>query len=189
MQGCDVDWPSLTERIACASRASFSDLIGRGTGERFYAFILYTDADCYTVLPSANSIEKHLEKMSREGISDPKNLAGYKWSIGEWTYEAWHDEGFHEICEALSVASQSAYENGAFPAFRQQVHASMIKALALLDGEGFFESLPHRPVLFISSSDHDEAIDLENDSARQLNPPDLFREFLARFDIRGNGLE
>lgn len=174
-------WAELTERIIVASRVSFSDLIQQRKGESFYAFILYTDADCYTVLPSANSIEKHKEKIAREGAEGPKELAGYKWSIGEWAYESWKAEAFDAVCEDLSEASQSACEAGAFAEFRQQVHASMIKALASLDEEGFFGSIRSGIVIFVSSSDYDESIELENRSALMLNSPDVYEKFLKRY--------
>ncbi len=176
-----MDWVDLTERIVAASRISFSDLMDQRRRETFYAFILYTDGDCYTVLPSANSIEKHNEKMSRSSVSDTKERAGYQWSIGEWAYEAWKDDGFEEICQDLSVACQSACEAGTFPEFRQQVHASMVKALALLDKEGFFGPARSEVVIFISSTDGDECFDLENWSARLLNPPEIHDEFLKRY--------
>ena len=178
-----MDWAELTERIATASRTSFSDLLGQNRGERFYAFILYTDADCYTVVPSANSIEKHEEKITRKGVEDSREMAGYQWSIGEWAYEAWNDGAFSPICEALSAASQSAGEAGTFPDFRQQVHAAMIEALASLDREGFFGSFRKDIVLFISSSDYDESIALENRSAQVLNSAGVSAAFLDRYAV------
>lgn len=182
-KGYDVDWVNLTERIVAASRISFSDLIDQRRSEGFYAFALYTDGDCYTVLPSANSLEKHNEKLSKRGIDDPRNMAGYKWSIGEWAYEAWKDKGFEDICRDLSAASQSACEAGTFPEFRQQVHSSMVKALAFLDGEGCFGSIRNEIVIFISSTDVDEAIDMENQSAKVLNSPVIHDGFLKRYTV------
>lgn len=176
-----MDWVDLAERIVAASRSSFSDLMEQRKAESFYAFILYTDEDCYTVSPSANSIERHDEKVSRAGVDDPREMAGYKWSIGEWAYEAWKGDAFEAICRDLSDASQSACETGTFHEFRQQVHSSMIKALASLDGEGFFGSARSGIVLFISSSDSDEAIEVENRSAQVLNSPEVHAEFVKRY--------
>jgi hypothetical protein len=182
-----VYWIDLTKRIAAASAASFSDLLAERRGEHFYAFVLYTDSDCYTVLPSANSMEKHREKVSKEAISDATSMAGYQWSIGEWAYEAWRSEGFEEICRDLSAASQAACEKGEFPEFKRQVHASMIQALASLDEMGFFGPIRNEIVIFISSTDGDESIELENGSAKMLNPPGMYEEFLNRFVIGEKG--
>jgi len=176
-----MDWAELTEKISAASRISFSDLIDHRNGERFYAFVLYTDPDCYTVLPSANSTEKHEEKIAEEGVDDPKEMAGFKWSIGEWAYECWRAEAFDAICEELSEKSQAACDSGAFPEFRQHVHSAMIKALSSLDEEGFFGPLRSQIVLFISSSDYEESIETENRSAQLLNSPEVYGEFLKRY--------
>ncbi|WP_313915174.1 DUF4303 domain-containing protein [Tahibacter sp.] len=181
MLRADMNLDDLTERAIAAARTSFSDLMEKKKGEAFYAFILYTDADCYTVLPSANSIEKYREKIAKRGVDDPKRMAGYKWSIGEWAYESWKAEAFDAICEDLSEASQSACEAGTFPGFRQQVHSSMIEALASLDAEGFFGSMRSGIVIFVSSSDYDESIELENRSAQRLNSPEVYAEFLKRY--------
>lgn len=178
-----MDLAGLTESIIVASRNSFSALIDQREGERFYAFIPYTDADCYTVLPSANSIEKHEEKIAREGVEDPAEMAGFKWSIGEWAYESWKAEAFNAISRDLSAASQSACESGTFPEFRQQVHAAMTKALSSLDEEGFFGALRNQIALFISSSDYDESIDMENRSAQVLNTAENYEAFLRRYVV------
>lgn len=177
-----MDWIALTESITSAVKAAFSNLIRREDTSTIYAFILYTDADCYTVLPSANSIERHEEKIAREGIVDASEIAGYKWSIGEWTYEAWMPAEFEAICRELSAASQEAYQQGTFSEYRERVHASMIGALSSLDEEGFFAAARDHAVLFISSSDHDESMEMENMSAQILNPPSMYAEFLRRYE-------
>lgn len=180
-----TDWSALTGRIAAAARISFADLIAQKNAESLYAFVLYTDADCYTVLPSANSLEKFNGKMIRDDVSDPGEMAGYQWSIGEWAYEAWKDEAFDPICRELSAASQAAWTAGSFAGFRQQVHAAMIQALAALDAEGLFGAARNEAVLFISSTDYDEAIALENRSAEILNSAERYARFLRRFAVGG----
>jgi hypothetical protein len=177
-----VDWPALTGSIAAAARISFGDLLTRADRETFYAFALYTDADAYTVLPTANSVEKFNDTVVRAGVEDARGRAGYRWSIGEWAYEAWQSDAFQAICEELSAASQRACEAGTFTEFRQCVHGCMIDALASLDAGGLFAAIRERIVLFVSSSDADEAFDLENRSARVLNSAAVCAEFLKRYD-------
>jgi len=178
-----MDWDSLTRNIIDAARASFSDLMNQHREESFYAFILYTDNDCYTVLPSANSIEKHNEKILNENVKDAKSIAAYKWYIGEWFYEAWKDSEFDKICKELSDASQVAYTSGSFLKFKEHVHACMIKALLLLDKEGFWGRTRGNIVLFISSSEYDESKDMENSSAKILNPQKIYERFLKRYNV------
>lgn len=181
IKGSDMDWNALTARIIAASRVAFLDLIYQERGASFYAFILYTDVDCYTVLPSANSIEKHDERVAKEGVEDPSEIAGYKWSIGEWAYEAWNSEAFCAISHDLSAASQVASRQGVFSDFRERVHSAMIKAMSSLGEEGVFSPLRAQVVFFISSSDYDESFEMENRSAQILNPPAVYAEFLNRY--------
>ena len=181
--GIRTDWSNLTARIAAAARISFADLIAQRSEEGLYAFVLYTDADCYTVLPSANSRAKFNEKMAKYDVNDPADMAGYRWSIGEWAYEAWQDEAFEPICRELSAASQAACEAGSFTTFRLQVHAAMSEAMAMLDAEGLFGAARDESVLFISSTDYDEAIALENRSAAILNSPGMYEKFLRRYVV------
>jgi len=172
-----MKWDNLIRDVVAASRISFSDLLDQHKGEKFYAFILYTDNDCYTILPSANSVEKYNEKI----LNSPEGMAAYKWYIGEWSYEAWKGDEFDKICKELSVASQLAYENGLFEEFKKNVHLCMINALLLLDREGFFGHTKDDIVLFISSSEYDEAKDLEDRSAKVLNSPEVYDKFLKRY--------
>lgn len=176
-----LDWTELTGRIAAAARTCFTDLIERRKDEDFYAFALYTDADCYTVLPSANTIEKCNEKLLKAGVGDPAEMAGYRWYIGEWAYEAWKGDVFNAICRDLSAASQAACEAGSFARFRQQLHASMTEAMALLDGENLFRPAGSETVLFLSSTDSDEAFALENSTAQVLNSAEAYQKFLRRY--------
>lgn len=87
---------------------------------------------------------------------------------------------FEAICRNLSAASQEAYQGGTFSEHRERVHASMIRALSSLDEEGFFAPTCDHAVLFISSSDHDESMEMESVSAQILNPPSMYAEFLRR---------
>lgn len=181
-KGPDTDWAALTKRIVASSRIAFSDLIAKERGASFYAFILYTDADCYTALPSANSIEKHEEKIAKEGVEDSSEIAGFKWAIGEWANEAWNAQAFAAISDDLSNASRKASQQGRFAEFRQQLHLAMVKAMSTLRDEGIFDRFKDRAVLFISSSDYEESFEIENWSAQILNAPSIYADFLNRYE-------
>ena len=177
-----MNFDNLRNEIIKSAKLSFSDLIATHPGENFYSFILYTDEDCYTVLPSANSEKAFLEKIAKRGVSDPKKAAGYKWSIGEWAYEAWMGDAFDDICESLANASSDAAENGDFEQFRASTHKAMIDALKVIDAEGFFGDMRKDMVLFISSSDYYEAMKLKDMSAKALNSADTYDRFTRRFE-------
>jgi hypothetical protein len=178
-----VHWTGLTHDIAAAARQSFSDLLARHGDEAFYAFVLYTDADCYTVVPAANSLQQCRAKLDRLDDADPGDLAYYRWASAEWAYEAHAAEPFDPICERLSAACAAVSgDAAAFAAFKAHVHQAMIDALKQLDDEGFFGQRRDDAVLFITSSDADEAEAMENRSAAMLNRPEVRDLFLARFD-------
>jgi len=56
----------------------------------------------------------------------------------------------------------------------------MIDALLRLDKEGFFGMRRYKAVLFITLSDYDESLEMEDHSARLLNPPEIYEPFLKR---------
>lgn len=65
--------------------------------------------------------------------------------------------------------------------YKKSVHECMISALRRMDENGFFAKRREDITLFISSSDDDEAFDMENQSARQLNPEQVYLPFLKRY--------
>ncbi|MDR2711427.1 MAG: DUF4303 domain-containing protein [Burkholderiales bacterium] len=131
-----MNWDGLTKGIIAATRAAFSDLLAQHKEEHFYAFALYTDSDCWRVVPAANSIEKYNEKISNNGEGDASEQNFYKWYSGEWAYEAWGGDRFNGICGKLSAACTGLEEE--FYAFKEHVHLCMNDALLSLDKAGFW---------------------------------------------------
>ncbi len=176
-----MNWNKLSEEIFVAARLSFSELISRHNEEHFYAFALYTDSDCYTVVPAANSLQKYDTKIAEDNVDDETELVAYKWSIAEWAYEACGSNYFKGICDLLSTASNKAGNDEQFLQFKMNVHTCMINALQRLEHNGLFGTMRSNFVLYISMSDDDDALELENKSAKILNPSNLYNEFLARW--------
>lgn len=179
-----IDGQSLTLDIAAAARASFSHLLARHGEEVFYAFALYTDEDCWTVLPAANSLEQFQARVEAERTTDPQQLAADRWSTAEWAYECFAAEPFDVICEQLrDHCGALPNDPSEFSAFKAAVHEAMIAALKVLDDSGFFAKHRDSAVLFITSSDGEEAEALEDRSARLLNPPGIYEAFRRRYDV------
>ena len=179
-----MDWKQLEDDIATAARRSFSALLADHGDETFYAFVLYTDADCYTVVPAANSLQQCQNKQARLANTDPQHLAYYRWASAEWAYEAYAADPFNPICDQLSAACAAVSGDAtAFAAFKANVHRAMINALKQLDEEEFFAHRRDAAVLFITSSDADEAIAMEDHSVQLLNPPARYAPFLQRFAV------
>ncbi len=201
-----MDWEKLTNDIVAVTTATVSSLLSKHADEHFYAFALYTDEDASTVLLSANSIEQYDAKVRRLGETDPSDLAAYRWATAEWAYENWEGElftGIYRDLEAyrrtlpgetpadieryrrMSPAEISALpgpnDDPAYVAYKTSVHACMIEALERARRDGLFAGQGEDVVLFVSSSDDDESFDLENRSARRLNPDRIFTPFLNRY--------
>lgn len=174
---------ALTKDIAAAARASFSALLAQHGDETFYAFALYTDEDCYTVVPAANSWEQYRKKVGEANETDPAELAYYQWASAEWAYESFAANPFNAICKQLRESCGSASGDAvAFAAFKADVHRAMTDALRYLDEEGFFGERRNASVLFITSSDYDEAEAMENRSANALNSPEIVAAFHKRYE-------
>lgn len=173
---------ALAQDILAAARTAFSTLLAQHDNETFYAFALYTDEDCYTVVPAANSLEQYQAKIAKTGDTDPAQLAYYKWASAEWAYESFAADPFDAICERLRHACDAVSDDeAAFSAFKADVHHAMIDALQRLDDTGFFGERRHTCVLFITSSDYDEAVAMEDRSASMLNPPEIQAAFQKRY--------
>lgn len=184
-----MDWTALTNDIAAAARQSFSDLLARHGGETFYAFALYTDEDCITVAPAANSLEQHQATLAMLDKPDRQERAYYQWASPEWAYEAWASEPFHPISSQLRAACAAVSGDAtAFVAFKAQVRQAMIEALKRLDAEELFgrhRQGPSSAVLFITAPDCEDTEAMEDHSARLLNRPEVCKTFLKQHKDMG----
>jgi hypothetical protein len=181
-----IDRERLTRDIGAAARQSFTELLARHGHEAFYAFVLYTDGDCWTVSPAANSLEQLKARATAEEVTDSREIAAAKWSSADWAYEAVGAEPFDPICVRLQAHSNALPdEPGTFAAFKEEVHRAMVEALRSLDESGVFGRHREGAVLFITSSDNGDAEALEDRSARLLNPPDIYEAFRRRYDVDG----
>ncbi len=174
-----MDWEKLTSDVVTAATAAFGSLISEKSDEHFYAFALYTDEDAGTIMPSANSIEQYEAILRDRGGQYP---AVYKWSTAEWAYEAWNAKLFAGIYRDLENHRKTLPESEeAYASYKNSVHECMIAALKRMDENGFFAKGRENITLFISSSDDDEAFDMENQSAKRLNPEQVYKPFLVRY--------
>lgn len=175
-----MDEKKLIQDIVIATKSAFNRLIQNHIEEHFYVFILYTDEDCITVLPAANSIETLNKKILDLKLSDDE-IAEFKWSSAEWGYEAVYDEEFIPICNYLKNESLKLTDSDEFKKFKKKVLLCMEEALKSIDNEGFFDERRKDLVLYISSSNDEESYELENESAKNLNSQEKYLEFLDRF--------
>jgi Domain of unknown function (DUF4303) len=174
-----MDWEKLTDDVVVAATAAFGSLMTEKSDEHFYAFALYTDDHAETISPSANSIERYEAKLRGKG---KQYAAIYKWETAEWAYEAWKSELFKGIYRDLERHRKTLPESKADrKSYKSSVHKCMISALKRMDENGFFKNGREDITLFISSSDDDEAFNMENKSAKRLNPEQVYKPFLVRY--------
>lgn len=175
-----MNWDQLTDHVVTAATKAFRALMAEKPDEHFYAFALYTDEFAETVVPSANSIERYEEKVRNIGATE--DIASYKWSTAEWAYEAKFGELFKPVYSELKIYRANSLKSDAdYAPYKQAVHKCMIAALKRMDENGFFVKARENITLFISSSDDDEAFELENYSAKQLNAKECYLSFLQRY--------
>ena len=172
------NFSEFQKEIAQAAKTSFEDLRSARPTEHFYAYALYTDSSAMTVMPAANSVEALAEVRKEMDVEDDDRASEFKWSTGEWRYEAWKAEYFNGISAKL----RARIDGEDFALRAKEVHADMTAALRLLDQGGFFGvgEARNNVVLFVSISDDDGAIRLEDDSAKILNSPTVYQSFIKR---------
>lgn len=186
----DTNFNILRTEIKEAAKKAFTAVRAEHPDERFYAFALYSDDGAMTVEPAANT-EQGLDRKAKEYGYDPVP-SWLRWMTGEWAYEADGGENFLKVYEMLET--EGDYDEDAseeFEAFRTHVYEAMIAALEDLEAEHFFGVGEAREAitLFCSISDSDDSRQLENESARRLNPPTVYQKFLAGWDAQAPPME
>ncbi len=172
-----VDFQEVKRLLKEAVRQTLNTLRTDHPDERFYAFALY-DADGDCVCPSANSEEKYQSTIIRNRCTDTDERFQYRWGTAEWGYEAVEYGPFDEARELLSLAS-----NDDWMEFQAASFGASIFALQELAEEGFFGTGESCMTVFFSLSDDENAGWLEWESARRINPPEVFAAFEREWRI------
>jgi hypothetical protein len=163
-----IDFTAVKVVLKRAVRTCLDALKAKHPKETFYAFALY-DADGTGPTPAANSEQKWLKIIEKQGLRDDPMRFLYRWSTAEWAYEAVGCEPFHPAWEIL--------EKGGGTELLARSLATSIQALKELSDEGYFGSGASRVMAFVSLSDDATAAWLERESARRINPPEAFAAF------------
>ncbi|VWB26961.1 hypothetical protein BLA13014_00996 [Burkholderia aenigmatica] len=174
----------LIAHIAQATATVFSALRNEHPDEDFYAFALYTDSSAMSVQAAGNSEQALEEVLKNAEDRSPESDAYSRWASSEWAYEAFRGVGFKEISKAL----RESPDRSNFSKFKADAHAAMIEALRTADASGVFGTGTDREkiIIFVTITDDNDAEQLENDSAKQLNSPAAYQKFLNRYDVAGS---
>ena len=183
-----MDFARLRAAVYNSAKRAFIEVHESHPSERFYAFALYTDDGVMGISPSANSEEGYQRMVGNYramfGETSPAELRYLRWATAEWAYEAAGQEHFHPVHSLLTAVDRyGPEEEDGFVAFKSQVLTTMVEALQDLDADGLFGSGEEREkvTLFISISDSGVAEQVEDESARKLNPESVYARFRARY--------
>ncbi|NGZ77715.1 DUF4303 domain-containing protein [Saccharibacillus alkalitolerans] len=172
------------EELTEALRADFKALSKRIAGETLYAAALVTDSHAgsvYLGVHTEEALRRRIDYCKNEvGIDTPSIAAALRWTPDEWEYSDGDlAEGkMPQVSRRLfdredySIESQAAFYETASEALRR------------LDDEELFGTGAAREAvtLFLSVTDDDRTDEVENYSAKLLNPEAVYRRFLGRFD-------
>jgi hypothetical protein len=106
-----------------------------------------------------------------------------RWATAEWAYEGAGADHFDAACKLLnSDKRDDTDDDRGYRAFANKVIGSMVGALRELDEAGFFGTGDDRErvTVFVTVSDSDAAEQIENQSAKQLNPAAVAKRFAKR---------
>lgn len=166
-----------------AVRTSLSALRARFPEQTFYAFAL-NDAEGTGPSPTANSEERWREWLDRKKVTVSNERFLYRWSPEEWSGEGIDTEPFVPVWDLLSAEHDRwgselrlGPDSTEWLDFKAQSFATSVAALRELSDEGFFGRAALRPTVFFSISDDADAVWLERESARWVNPPAMFAAF------------
>ncbi|OWR32339.1 hypothetical protein CDO73_01650 [Saccharibacillus sp. O23] len=177
----------FTEELVQAVRADFAELVKRIGNEKLYAVALVTDSDAGTVYLGMNteeSLGRRVEYYKREGDPDAESyISSYRWMPDEWAYSDGDLEPSQTVRASRMLSSRDDYSEETQAAFCEAAS----EALKQLDQEGLFSNVADRDelTLFVYMNDDDRSEDIEDYSAKLLNPEPVYLRFKARYDSIG----
>jgi hypothetical protein len=176
-----MDWKVKTDELRAATLAAVDGLLASLKGERLYAISLQTDDGGMSVGPCANSEQGYAERCASEAEVEeqsPADLAYLRWAPAEWRYEMFDSAHFMETNQDF-IAAGTSDTGDDFDSYFEHLLEAMTDALATLRAAR--AQALEGVTLFVTITDSDEAEDVENRSAAQLNPPALAAAFARRF--------
>ena len=171
------DFDQVKSLLKEAVRESFDAVKAENPTEKFYAFALY-DADGDAVSPSANTEEHYQAIVARQSLDQSDDRFMYRWGTAEWKHERFGYRPFKPYFAVLESASRDDYLE-----FQVQSYGASVFALKELADEGYFGRGEDQLTVFFTLSDDENAAWLGLDSARRINPPELFAAFEPEWEL------
>lgn len=162
----DPFFQDLAEKIRDAAEKDLHDILEQTGDEHIYTAALVTDSDCYSLFLTVNTVE-YLENECDEADD------ACKWHPDEWGYSDGHDSELVKLSALL-------WQNQDKMPGKDYFFNELISAMKLLKETGIFKELTDEITFFVSISDDEDAENLEDYSASQLNSLQLASAFLDR---------
>ena len=189
----NVFFNGVKSKIKKAIKTGFTLTKSEIGDEKVYAVAFVTDSDYVTLWLGINTYE-HLEKKDAEYAKNGDDSTT-KWDPSDWGYSV-GDEQFDSISEKLSdkmdKVIDSIEKKNSDLSFEQleeiikdsdfakefiEMLTSVLHELIQSNSFGFDND---EVTYFISISDDERAVEIENNSAKVLNSKELYQEFVKR---------
>ena len=180
-----ADFQGLCDAIATAAKSAFVETLKAKPNEQLFVFVLSTLDDATYVSASVNSEENHRKVLSESGVlTDSAEEEYFRWTPGEWAENEYIGQEHFKPVDALLEAMCAEMGEDGFDDYRKGVLQAMQDALARLDAEQLWGTGEDREnvTLFVTIYDSDDMGELEEKSARALNPPATFARFQRRHE-------
>lgn len=158
-------YQGLAETIMEAATKDLHEILSQTAGENIYAVALVTDSNCCSLFLAVNTVEYLNNETDRSNDC--------KWHPDEWGYSDGHGS---ELVN-LSASLWENYSN--FPG-EEFFFNALISAMKQVKESGIFKDRADEITFFVSISDDEGAENIEDLSAKQLNPSTLAAAFLNR---------
>jgi hypothetical protein len=165
MMAKTANYRALRRAVTEAARQAFQQVMSNPAGESFYAFGLYTSADCEYLVPTANTEEalrRRASEYAERGHGDFEEcVEQLRWNPCDWGYHCHGEKQFDEV-QALLNSLPHAQGDAASKRLAS-LQKTFIDALRDLDKERFFGEGDQRArvVLLLLTGDQDDTQRLE----------------------------
>lgn len=187
----ELFFKELLNKIEEAMKCDVKEVLKEIGDEKIYAVALVTDSDCITLYLALNTyeymkkrdgeyIEMLKDDLSEEEIKNIREGTASltRWTPDEWGYSDGRNSKLAKISELLYAKEESNSEEYAkHSAFFFETVTSAFKNL--IESKIFGED-SEKITYFISMSDDERTPEIEDYSARLLNPENVYKDFLNR---------
>jgi hypothetical protein len=176
-------YADVRNAIVRGVREWFSELCSQHSHEQFYVFAIMTDSDFTSPQPAANSWEYFRQVAHGHGV-DEELSCFLKWNPGDWAYSrdkkrvvscTW--DLFGDEMPGNPALDASDEEWAPLLEFRAKRIGVTMEALKQLSDDGLFDRNGSPMTVFCTIADDFHAGWLERESARRINPANVFAAF------------